>query len=45
MRTFLNTIKKENSTPYTFAEDFKILKILESIEKSSDDGNRQIIVN
>ena len=45
MRIFLSTIKKENPIPYTFAEDFKILKILESIEKSCDDGNRQLVVN
>ena len=44
MKTFLNTIKKENPTPYTFVEDYKILKILESIEKSSDDGKRQVVI-
>ena len=45
METFLNTIKKENSVPYTFSEDLKTLKILESIEKSSDEGNKQKIKN
>ena len=43
MRIFIKSIKKEISQPYTFEEDLKILKILESIEKSSDSGNRQKI--
>jgi len=45
MEAFLNTIKKENPVPYTFSQDLKTLKILESIEKSSDDGNKQKIKN
>ncbi|MBI3639000.1 MAG: Gfo/Idh/MocA family oxidoreductase [Thaumarchaeota archaeon] len=45
METFLKSIKKEIPQPYTFEEDLKILKILEYMEKSSDDGTRQIINN
>jgi predicted dehydrogenase len=45
MRTFIKSIRKEISQPYTFEEDLKILKILESIEKSSDSGNRQTIID
>jgi len=43
MKMFLKAIKKETPIPYTFEEDFKILKILEAIEKSSDSGNREKI--
>lgn len=43
MLTFVRTIKKEISQPYTFKDDFEILKILEAIEKSSDSGARQKI--
>ena len=45
MKTFLNTIKKENPLPYTFAEDYQILKILELIENSSDEGKRKLVDN
>jgi predicted dehydrogenase len=45
MSTFVKSIKGEIGQPYTFKDDFKILKILESIEKSSDTGNRQKIIN
>lgn len=43
MRNFIKTIKKEILQPYTFEEDLKILKLLESIEVSSDLGEKQII--
>ncbi len=43
MKMFLKAIKKESPIPYTFEEDFKILKILEAIEKSSEKGNREIV--
>ena len=43
MNTFLKSIKKETNQPYTFEEDLKILKILESIEKSSDNGSKEKI--
>lgn len=45
MSTFVKSIKGEIEQPYTFEDDFKILKILESIEKSSDVGNKQKIIN
>ena len=45
MRIFLESVKKEREQPYTFKEDFKILKILELIEKSSDDGLKEIVNN
>ena len=45
METFLKAINNEKPIPYTFSEDLKILKILELIEKSSDDGNKQKIKN
>ena len=45
MNTFLKSIQKEISQPYTFEEDLKILKILESIEKSSNEGLRKMIKN
>lgn len=43
IRNFIKTIKKEISQPYTFELDLKILKLLESIETSSDLGKKQII--
>jgi len=43
MATFVKSIKGEIEQPYTFEDDFKILKILELIEKSSDVGNKQKI--
>ena len=43
MATFVKSIKGEIEQPYTFQDDFKILKILELIEKSSDVGNKQKI--
>jgi predicted dehydrogenase len=45
MSMFIKSIKGEIEQPYTFEDDFKILKILESIEKSSDMGNKQKIIN
>ncbi len=45
MSMFVKSIKGEIEQPYTFEDDFKILKILESIEKSSDVGNKQKIIN
>ena len=45
MSTFVKSIKHEVVQPYTFEEDLKILKILESIEKSSTTGNRQEIID
>ena len=43
MKNFLSIIKKEVKQSYTFEDDIKILKILESIEKSSDNGTREFI--
>ena len=43
METFLRSIKKEIQQPYTFKEDLEILKILESIEKSSENGVKELI--
>lgn len=45
IHTFIKLIKGEIKQPYTFEEDLKILKILESIEKSSDSGSKQFVVN
>ncbi len=45
MSMFVKSIKGEIEQPYRFEDDYKILKILESIEKSSDDGSKQKIVN
>jgi predicted dehydrogenase len=45
MSMFVKSIKGEIEQPYTFEDDFKILKILESIEKSSDMGDKQKIIN
>ena len=43
MKAFLNSIKRETPPPYTFEDDLKILRILQAIETSSDNGSRQII--
>jgi len=43
MNMFIKAIKKEIPVPYTFKEDFAVLKILEAIEKSSEDGGRKVI--
>lgn len=43
MDAFIKSIKKQIPQPYTFEEDFAILKVLEAIEKSSDSGIRQMI--
>ncbi len=43
MRNFIKAIRKEIPLPYNFVDDLKILKILESIEKSSDEGTREFI--
>jgi len=43
MNHFLETIQNKIKQPYTFEEDLNILKILESIEKSSDKGTREFI--
>ncbi len=45
MSMFIKSIKGEIEQPYTFEDDYKILKILESIEKSSDRGSKQKITN
>ncbi len=45
MNMFLKSIRKEIPPPYTFEDDFKILKILESIERSSDTGIRESVGN
>jgi len=42
MKNFIKTINKEIPQPYTFEEDLKILKLLESIESSSNLGKKQI---
>lgn len=42
---FIKSIKGEIKQPYTFDDDYKILKILESIEKSSDLGSKQKIID
>lgn len=41
MSMFIKSIKGEIEQPYTFEDDYKILKILESIEKSSEFGTKQ----
>lgn len=38
MRSFLRAIKGEEKYPYTFEEDWRILKLLYKAEKSSDKG-------
>ena len=38
MRNFVKVINNELPLSYSFEEDFKILKILESIEKSCDES-------
>jgi predicted dehydrogenase len=43
MNHFLETIQNKIKQPYTFEDDLNILKILESIEKSSDKGTREFI--
>ena len=43
MNNFLETIQNKTTQAYTFEEDLQILKILESIEKSSDEGKREFI--
>jgi len=43
MKTFLDSIQKKIEQPYTFKEDFLVLKILEHIEKSSDSGLKEIV--
>lgn len=45
MENFIKAIKKEIKQPYTFEEDLKILKILNAIEKSSDLGLVQILID
>lgn len=43
MSKFLETIQNKIKQPYTFEEDLQILKILESIENSSDRGIKEFI--
>lgn len=43
MSKFLGTIQNKIKQPYTFEEDWQILKILESIENSSDKGMKELI--
>ena len=43
MKSFIDSINRKIPQPYTFEEDFKSLKTLEAIEKSSDTGIRQTI--
>jgi len=43
MKIFLESILKKREQPYTFKEDLQILKILELIEKSSDNGQKEIV--
>jgi len=43
MESFLRSIRKEIKQPYTFEEDLHILKVLESIERSSVDGVKEIV--
>ena len=43
MNNFLEIIQNQTKQAYTFEEDLQILKILESIEKSSDEGKREFI--
>jgi predicted dehydrogenase len=43
MSNFIKVIKNEIVQPYTFEEDFKILKILNLIENSSDNGQKQMV--
>ena len=43
MNKFLEIIKNKVNQSYTFEEDLQILKILESIEISSDKGTREFI--
>ncbi|MEM2674800.1 MAG: Gfo/Idh/MocA family oxidoreductase [Candidatus Hadarchaeales archaeon] len=38
MKAFIRAIKGEAAYPYTFEEDWKILKLLYAAEKSSDEG-------
>lgn len=45
MKSFLDSIQGKREQPYTFKEDLQILKILESIEKSNDNGLKEIIKN
>ena len=44
MKTFLKVIRNEMPSPYTFSEDLKILKILEIIERSSNEGKREFTI-
>jgi len=43
MSNFIKVIQKEIEQPYTFEEDFKILKVLKLIEDSSDSGKKQMV--
>ena len=43
MTNFIKIIKNEIVQPYTFEEDLKILKILNLIENSSDNGQKQMV--
>lgn len=43
MNHFLETIQNKINQPYSFEDDLDILKILESIESSSDKGTREFI--
>jgi len=45
INNFIDSIKGKIKQPYTFDEDFKILKILEKIEKSSNLGIKQQVNN
>ena len=45
MKTFLEIIQKDKKQDYTFKEDLEILKTLELVEKSSDDGLKEIVKN
>ena len=44
MKNFIRVLKNEISSPYSYEEDLKILKILESIEKSCEDRSTKDIV-
>ena len=45
LESFIDTIHKKNNSKNTFENDYKILKILDAIEKSSDLGTTQFIKN
>ena len=45
MNDFIEYIKGKKSISYTFEDDKKILRVLEAIEKSNDNGTRETINN